>query len=129
MNRKMMTGLLVLAGALLFVGCAATPPPPADMRVTIAADLADDVQVMSLKCVRNAGGYLELQSMLLNRKATEYGVEWQVSWLSADGLEIPSAVSGWTKRMLSPNDVTGVRNTSSSREAVDFRLHLRRLRR
>jgi len=114
---------------LFLAGCSTISAPPADTRVTIAADLADDVQVVSLKCVRDAGGHLELQSTLLNRTGVECGVEWRVSWLAADGMEIPSAVSEWAKCQLSPNDVTGVRNVASARDAVDFRLHLRKLRR
>jgi len=124
-----LVGLFVAGVAALLVGCASTSLPPADSRVTIAADLADDIQVMSLKCVRDAGGYLELQSTLVNRKAVDCEIEWRVVWLGADGLEIPSAVSNWSKRQLSANDVGGMRNVAPSRDAVDFRLNLRRLRR
>jgi len=126
---KSLIGLACLCAAALVAGCTSNPPPPADMRVTIAADLADDVQVVGLKCVRDAGGYLELQSTLVNRKTGDCEVEWRVVWLGADGLEIPSAVSGWTKRLLSATEVAGMRNVAPSRDAVDFRLSLRRLRR
>jgi len=126
---KTLLSLFCVAAAALLGGCASTTVPPADMRVTIAADLADDIQVVGLKCVRDAGGYLELQSTLVNRKATDCEIEWRVAWLGADGLEIPSAVSNWSKRMLSANDVGGMRNVAPSKDAVDFRLNLRRMRR
>lgn len=130
MKGSCLAAVAALACTMVFTGCATNPPlPPTDTRVTIAADLAADVQVLGLKCVRTASGHLELQSTLLNRTPGECGIEWQVTWLSADGLEIPSAVSNWAKRMLPPNDVVGMRNTASSKDAVDFRLHLRKLRR
>jgi len=126
--RHLLNFTFACLGALV-VGCASTAVPPVDSRVTIAADLADDIQVMGLKCVRDAGGYLELQSTLVNRMATDCEIEWRVAWLGTDGLEIPSAVSNWSKRMLSANDVGGMRNVAPSKDAVDFRLNLRRLRR
>lgn len=130
-----MRGLMgLVAGCLgvLAVGCttsAVSAAHPADCRVTIAADLASDMTVVGLRCVRNAGGYLEMQANVVNNLTNDRGIEWRIVWLDANGLELPSAVSNWTKRMVAPKDFAEVKCVAASLEAVDFRFHLRRLRR
>ena len=118
--------------SLMAAGCALTPEDdrrPADCRVMLAPDLAGDVQVDGLRCVKGAGGYLEFQANVINGLSSDRGVEWRVVWLDANGLEIPSAVSTWSKRMVPAHDLVEVRSVASSPQAVDFRFHLRRLRR
>lgn len=128
-----MTKRIFAIGLVAFAaGCAVAPETgdvPVDRRVTLAADLADDVVVTDLRCVRGQGGHLELQANVVNNLAEDRGVEWRIVWLDASGLEIESAVSTWTKRMVSPKDIAEIRCTAPSERAVDFRFHLRRLRR
>ena len=125
-------GLLAGCLGVLAVGCtssAVSTAHPVDCRVTIAADLADDMTVAGLRCVRNPGGYLEMQANVVNNLANDRGIEWRIVWLDANGIELPSAVSNWTKRMVAPKDFAEVKCVASSLQAVDFRFHLRRLRR
>ena len=127
MNRIFAMGLAALAA-----GCTmplATGDVPVDRRITLAADLADDVVVTDLRCVRGPSGHLELQANIVNNLAEDRGVEWRIVWLDASGLEIESIVSVWTKRMISAKDIAEIRCTAPSEKAVDFRFHLRRLRR
>ena len=127
MNRIFAIGLVAFAA-----GCTMAPATgdvPVDRRVTLAADLADDVVVTDLRCVRGQSGHLELQANVVNNLAEDRGVEWRIVWLDASGLEIESAVSTWAKRMVSPKDIAEIRCTAPSEKAVDFRFHLRRLRR
>ena len=127
MNRLFALGLVVLAA-----GCTmppATGDVPVDRRITLAADLADDVVVTDLRCVRGPSGHLELQANIVNNLSEDRGVEWRIVWLDASGLEIESVVSTWAKRMISPKDIAEIRCTAPSDKAVDFRFHLRRLRR
>ena len=102
---------------------------PVDRRVTLAADLANDMVVTDLRCVRGPSGHLEVQANVVNNLAEDRGVEWRVVWLDATGLEIESAVSNWAKRMISAKDIGEIRTVAPSQAAVDFRFHLRRLRR
>lgn len=116
----------------LAAGCVMSPDVadvPVDRRVTLAADLANDVVVTDLRCVRGTSGFLEFQAGVVNNLTEDRGIEWRVVWLDASGLEIPSAVSNWAKRMISPKDIAEIRNVAPSQTAADFRFHLRRLRR
>jgi len=126
-------GMLAAAGlAAMTIGCAMAPSPeprPFDRRVTVAADLAADVVVTDIRCVRGAGGHLEFQANVVNNQADDCGIEWRIVWLNADGIEIESAVSNWTKLMVSPKDIAEIRGTAASAAATDFRFHVRRLRR
>ena len=127
MNRIFAIGLVALAA-----GCTMAPATgdvPVDRRVTLAADLADDMVVADLRCVRGQSGHLELQANVVNNLAEDRGVEWRIVWLDASGLEIESVVSTWAKRMISAKDIVEIRCTAPSDKAVDFRFHLRRLRR
>ena len=129
----MLKGLILGAlGVVLAAGCTMTPATndiPVDRRVTLAADLADDMVVTDLRCVRGPSGHLELQANVVNNLAEDRGVEWRVVWLDASGLEIESVVSNWAKRMVSAKDIAEIRSVAPSQAAVDFRFHLRRLRR
>ena len=108
MNRIFALGLAALAA-----GCTmppATNDVPVDRRITLAADLADDVVVTDLRCVRGQSGHLELQANIVNNLAEDRGGEWRIVWLDASGLEIESVVSStWAKRMISPKDIAEIR--------------------
>ena len=119
-------------GVVWAAGCTMTPAMndiPVDRRVTLAADLAGDVVVTDLRCVRGPGGHLEFQANVVNNLTEDRGIEWRVVWLDASGLEIESVVSNWAKRMISAKDIAEIRSVAPSQAAVDFRFHLRRLRR
>lgn len=127
-----MRGLVVAFCVVLAAGCTmppATGDVPVDRRVTLAADLADDVVVTDIRCVRGACGHLEFQANVVNNLAEDRGVEWRIVWLDASGLEIESVVSNWAKLMISAKDIAEIRGVAPSQAAVDFRFHLRRLRR
>ena len=121
----------VLSAALLTVGCAVKPDltPPPDRRVTIAADLASDVLITDIRCVRGAGGCLNFQADAVNHTTGDCGVEWRIAWLDASGLEIESVTGNWRKLMIAPQDIVALSATATTPTAVDFRFYLRKLRR
>lgn len=127
---KKIVGIALLAAGL--GGCALTPESveaPVDRRVTIAADLARDILVTDVKCVRGASNVLTFQANVVNHTVKDCGLEWRLVWLDATGLEIESAVSNWTKLMIAPQDIAALVGTASTPNAVDMRFYVRRLRR
>jgi len=128
----MKTELVIVLAALLLGGCA-TPteriPAPVDRRVTLASDLADDILVNDIRCVRGVGNCLTFQATVINRKASDCGIEWRVVWLDGSGIEIESAVSTWRKVMVAQQDVATLWGTASTPAAADMRFYVRRLRR
>ena len=118
--------IAALAGAGLFSGCSTLPP--ADTRVTIAADVAGDIVISDIRCPRNQAGFLTFQANVVNVRSGERGVEWKVAWLDADGVEIDSLVSSWNKVMLAPNEIKGLKATAPRADAADARFYVRRLR-
>ena len=102
--------------------------PPADTRVTIAADMAGDIVVSDMRCPKNASGFLTLQANVVNVRTDDRGVEWKVAWLDSGGVEIDSLASVWNKAMLAPNEIKGLKSTAPSPAAADFRFYVRRLR-
>ena len=128
--KKSIFGLVALA-AVLMAGCAVTPnaTPPPDRRVTIAADLASDVLITDIRCVRGAGGCLNFQADAVNHTTGDCGVEWRIAWLDASGLEIESVTGNWRKLMIAPQDIVALSATATTPTAVDFRFYLRKLRR
>lgn len=123
-------GLLALLG-LLMTGCAVKPDltPPPDRRVTIAADLASDVAITGIRCVRGVGGCLNFQAEAVNHTTKDCGLEWRIAWLDASGIEIESVTGAWRKLMISPQDIVALTATATTPAAVDFRFYLRKLRR
>lgn len=121
----------VLSAALLTVGCAVKPDltPPPDRRVTIAADLASDVAITGIRCVRGAGGCFNFQAEAVNHTTSDCGVEWRIAWLDASGIEIESVTGAWRKLMISSQDIVALTATATTPAAVDFRFYLRKLRR
>ena len=102
--------------------------PPADTRVTIAADIAGDIVVSDMRCPKNGSGFLTLQANVVNVRSGDRGVEWKVVWLDSDGMEIDSIVSSWNKAMLAPNEIKGLKATAPRADAADARFYVRRLR-
>ena len=123
--KKLLIAALAAAGGL-FSGCSTLPP--ADARVTIAADIAGDVVISDIRCPRNQAGFLTFQANVVNVRSGDRGVEWKVVWLDADGVEIDSLVSSWNKVMLAPNEIKGLKATAPRADAADGRFYLRRLR-
>ena len=124
MNKKALTALALASYALL--GCSTLPP--ADTRVTIAADIAGDVVVSDIRCPKNQAGFLTFQANIVNVRPGERGVEWKVAWLDADGVEIDTLLSSWNKAVLVPNEIKGLKATAPRPDAVDMRFYMRRLR-
>ena len=117
-----------LLGAVLMSGCVATNMPPMDRRVTVAADLGTRVYVTDVRCAKGNGDYATFQANVVNNTSSDLGVEWQVTWLDADGIAVDSLVSTWNKLMLAPNDVVALKNTSPRVDAADMLFYVRRLR-
>ena len=122
--KKLLIAALAVAG--LFSGCSTLPP--ADMRVTIAADVAGDIVISDIRCPRNQAGFLTFQANVVNVRSGDRGVEWKVVWLDADGVEVDSLVSSWNKVMLAPNEIKGLKATAPRADAADARFYVRRLR-
>lgn len=123
--------LIVAVLSMALAGCAVKPDltPPPDRRVTVAADLANDVVITGVRCVRGVGGCLDFQAEAVNRTVQDCGIEWRIAWLNASGLEIESATGLWRKLMIAPQDITALAATATTPAAVDFRFYLRKLRR
>ena len=124
--KKLLAMATVAVAAAAFSGCSTLPP--ADTRVTVAADVAGDVVVSDIRCPRNQAGVLTFQANVVNVRSGERGVEWKVAWLDADGVEIDTLLSSWNKTMLAPNEIKGLRATAPRSDAADVRFYLRRLR-
>ena len=122
--KKLLIAALAVAG--LFSGCSTLPP--ADTRVTIAADVAGDIVISDIRCPRNQAGFLTFQANVVNVRSGDRGVEWKVVWLDANGIEIDTLVSTWNKVMLAPNESRGLKSTAPSADAADGRFYIRRLR-
>ena len=125
MNRLLAISAMAVA-AVVLSGCSSMPP--ADTRVTIAADVAGDVVISDIRCPRNQAGFLTFQANVVNVRSGDRGVEWKVTWLDADGVEIDSLVSSWNKVMLAPNEIKGLKATAPRADAADARFYVRRLR-
>lgn len=125
MRRLFAIATMVVAAAALS-GCST--PPPVDKRVTVAADVADDVVVRDIRSPRNQSGFLTFQANVENVRSGDRGVEWKVAWLDADGIEIETLLSSWNKAMLGPNEVKGLRATAPRPDAADMHFYIRRLR-
>ena len=124
--KKLLIVVIAAAAAGLFSGCSTLPP--ADTRVTIAADVAGDIVISDIRCPRNQAGFLTFQANVVNVRSGDRGVEWKVVWLDADGVEIDTLLSSWNKVMLAPNEIKGLKATAPRPDAADARFYLRRLR-
>ena len=124
--KRLLAFAMAVALAAAFSGCST--PPPADTRVTIAADIAGDVVVSDIRCPRNQAGFMTFQANVVNVRSGDRGVEWKVAWLDADGVEIDTLLSSWNKVMLAPNEIKGLKATASCPDAADMRFYVRRLR-
>lgn len=123
---KKLLAFAMAAAVAAFSGCSTLPP--ADTRVTVAADVAGDVVISDIRCPRNQAGFLTFQANVVNVRSGERGVEWKVAWLDADGVEIDTLLSSWNKVMLAPNEIKGLKATAPRPDAADMRFYLRRLR-
>jgi len=120
--------LLLSAAVVLLTGCVATPVAPVDRRVTLAPDVSGDVLVTDIRCAKGSSEFLTFQANVVNLTWGDYGVEWKVVWLDADGAEIDSLLSTWNKRMLSSQEIVGLKGTAPRRDAADMRLYVQRVR-
>ena len=123
---KKLLAFAMAVAAAAFSGCSTLPP--ADTRVTIAADVAGDVVISDIRCPRNQAGFLTFQANVVNVRSGERGVEWKVAWLDADGVEIDTLLSSWNKVVLAPNEIRVLKATAPRPDAADMRFYLRRLR-
>ena len=124
--KKLLAMATVALVAAAFSGCSTLPP--ADTRVTVAADVAGDVVISDIRCPKNQSGFLTFQANVVNVRSGDRGVEWKVAWLDAEGVEIETLLSSWNKVVLAPNEIKGLKATAPSPDAVDMRFYLRRLR-
>jgi len=124
--KKLLAIATMAVAAAAISGCSTLPP--ADTRVTVAADVAGDVVISDIRCPRNQAGFLTLQANVVNVRSGERGVEWKVAWLDADGVEIETLLSSWNKVMLAPNEIKGLKATAPRPDAADMRFYMRRLR-
>lgn len=124
MTIKTAVGLL---GVLAMAGCVSRAPvPPVDTRVTIAPGLGDDVQVIDVRAVRNAAGFMTMQANVVNDTDRPRPVDWKTVWLDGEGVEIDTLLSTWDGLMLNPMEIRGLKSTAPNPAAADFRLYLRR---
>ena len=124
MGRTVFAALVVAACA--FSGCSTLPP--ADTRITIAADVASDIRVTDARCVKGSGDYFTFQANVVNNCTSQRVVEWKVQWLDADGVAIDSVVSSWNSRAIQPMEICALKSTAPCPEAADFRFYVRKAR-
>jgi len=121
--------IMSLAAAVAFAGCVATNVPPVDRRVTIAPDLGTSVYITDVRCVKGSTGIYAFQANMVNNTSSDLAVDWKLSWLDADGVEIDSAVSTWRSRMLQPFEVCALKGSAPTSAAVDMMFYVRKARR
>ena len=128
MKLKMLATAAVAAA--LSAGCVSTPYYPSDTRVTLAENLGTDIYVRDARCAKiNGSDFATFQATVVNNAMHEVWVEYKVDWLDAAGFEIPGLVSTWQNAAIAPKDHKGLRGVAPTRDAVDMRIYMRRLRR
>ena len=116
-------------GAAVLCGCVATNLPPADRRVTVAADLGTRVYVTDVLCAKAAtSDFYTFQANVVNTTSSDLKVEWKVVWLDADGVTIDSVVSTWNSRVLNPQEICALKGTAPRKDAADMLFYVRRAR-
>ena len=123
---RMKIALVVLTMGLL-LGCGGGRF--LDTNIIIGKDISRKVKVMDVRCVRNETGYCVAQANVHNISNREVTIEWKVQWLDANGVEIESLVSTWQKQAIPAQDIKGLRNVASSKDAVTMRFYVRKLTR
>ena len=122
--KKMMLFPLLCVVCLL-VGCGSTRVQ--DPRTVIDGSVARYIIVDNVRTVKNESGFPVFHADVTNLYHKELAIEWKVQWLDINGIEIESAVSTWQKNAIASHDIKGLRNVSSSKEAVTMRLYIRKL--
>ena len=100
-----------------------------DTNVIVSNDISHKIKLMDVRCVRNETGYCVAQANVHNVSSGEVTIEWKVQWLDANGVEIESLVSTWQKQAIPAQDIKGLRNVASSKDAVTMRFYVRRMKR
>lgn len=116
-----------LMSVSLMSGCVSRLSP-GDCRVTIAPDLGETVQIVDLRLQKVRSSHYEMQANVVNNSATLVGIEYKTVWLSADGEEIPTILSTWSRTSVRPRDIVALQSTSPDETAVDFRLYVKKSR-
>ena len=99
-----------------------------DCRVTVAPDLGDAVEVVDLRLQKTRSSHYTMQANVVNNSASLVGLEYKTVWLSADGEEIPTIMSTWSRTSVRPRDIVALQSTSPDETAVDFRLYVKKSR-
>lgn len=124
MKKLMM--IVLTAGAAALAGCFSASPM--DLRVTIAPDLGDDVQIVDLRLQKTRSSHYTMQTSVVNNSAALVGLEYKTVWLDAGGEEIPTILSTWSRTSVRPRDIVALQSTAPDESAVDFRFYVRRSR-
>lgn len=118
--------LFSIAAAAAMTGCVATNVPPADRRVTIAPDLGTKAYVTDVRCAKGSSVCYTFQANVVNNTSGALPVEWKVTWLDEDGIEIDSVVSHWQSRVLQPYEICALKGTAPTQKAVDMLFYVRK---
>lgn len=121
-----MKKLIALTFFAALCGCAAAPKAPVDRRVTLAPDVDGDVYVTDIRFGTQNGSIPAMQANVVNNCSKQYGVQWKVQWLDADGMEIDTVLSSWDAVVLQPYEVKGLKCSAPKSDTADFRLYIRR---
>lgn len=124
---KMMI-LLLAAASIALGGCIAYNTPPGDRRVTIAPDLGDEVVVTDIRMARDLSRHYVFQANLVNNTDDFVKLEYRVSWLGENGLEVQSLASNWRPKSLAPREVVALSAVAPVEHACDFRFHVQAAR-
>lgn len=119
--------LSALALAVLSVqGCISDPHWPADTRVTIAPAFDGEIVIADIRCVKDEGScFYTFQANAVNTTSRELRVEWKVTWLDSNGVEIDSVLSTWNSLALQPREIRALKGIAPSTKAADMRIYVR----
>lgn len=127
--------VLLLALALLFVGCASKEVASSDSKAQIVEDRPPnsdssckygDLSIEEIIDKRADSGLLKVQIKGINRSDRYYQLQYRVVWLDRDGFVIPSLLSKWQSAPAYASSPFYVNAIAPSPKAKRYRVYIRK---
>ncbi|HDS85345.1 MAG TPA: DUF1425 domain-containing protein [Phycisphaerales bacterium] len=141
---KTMMMLVMLAAALTLLGCGQhTHDPRVNLADTVGSDhlgsniitrpvgqifsavVGEGIVIQNVSQRVTPHGFLEVQVQGLNQSHSIRRFDYQVEWLDAGGMAIPTKTSVWQPVSVQPKSPFAFRAVAPRTEAVDFRINTR----
>jgi len=141
---KTMMMLVMLAAALMLLGCGQhTHDPRVNLADTVgsahlgsniitrpvgqifSAVVGEGIVIQNVSQRVTPQGFLEVQVQGLNQSHGIRRFDYQVEWLDAGGMVIPTKTSVWQPVSVQPKSPFAIRAIAPRTEAVDFRINTR----